>query len=178
MSASIVSSDANSVTIQVTIPFGSSMLATEDKIQDCLNLVGQLATGKALEQFDTDGAPIEMDGRRWTSKGRESKVYQSPYGPVPVGRHLYQTSQGGITFCPLEVDARILGTTTPRFAKQISHKYAEMSSVRVAADLKENHGRVVARSFIQNLAETVGAVAVAKEESCEVDPSDWTIWQG
>ena len=165
MSASIVSSDANSVTIQVTIPFGSSMLATEDEIQGCLNLVGQLATGKALEQFDTDGAPIEMDGRRWTSKSREPKVYQSPYGPVPVERHLYQTSQGGITFCPLEVDARIIGTTTPRFAKQISHKYAEMSSVRVAADLKENHGRVVARSFIQNLAETVGAVAVAKEES-------------
>ena len=54
MSASIVSSDANSVTIQVTIPFGSSMLATEDEIQGCLNLVGQLATGKALEQFDTD----------------------------------------------------------------------------------------------------------------------------
>ena len=164
MPASIVSSDANSVTIQLTIPFKGSMLSSEDEIQSALNLAGQLATEKALEQFDSDGSPIEMSGQRWSSKGKESKVYQSPYGPIQVARHLYQTPQGGSTFCPLETDARIIRTATPRFAKQISHKYAEMSSVRVVEDLKENHGREVARSFIQNLAETVGSIAIAKEE--------------
>ena len=140
------------------------MLSSEDAIQSALNLAGQLATEKALEQFDSDGRPLERSGQRWTSKGQESKVYQSPYGPIQVARHVYQTSQGGSTFCPLETDGRIIRTATPRFAKQISHKYAEMSSVRVAADLKENHGRAVARSFIQNLAETVGTVALAKAE--------------
>ena len=164
MSASIVSSDANSVTIQVTIPFKESLLNSEEEIQSALNLAGQLATEKALEQFDSDGSPIDKSGQRWTSKGKEPKIYQSPYGPIEVSRHLYQTSQGGSTFCPLETDGRILRTATPRFAKQISHKYAEMSSVRVAEDLKENHGRVVARSFIQNLAEMVGSVAIAKAE--------------
>lgn len=165
MPASIVSSNANSVTIQITIPFGTTMLGSEDEIQDGLNLAGQLATEKALEQFDSDGSPLERSGQRWTSKGKDAKVYQSPYGPVQVERHLYQTSQGGSTFCPLEIDARIIRTATPRFAKQISHKYAEMSSVRVAEDLTENHNRAVARSFIQNLAETVGAVAMSKEET-------------
>ncbi len=164
MPASIVSSDANSVTIQVTIPFNSSMLASEDEIQEVLNIAGQLATEKALEQYDSDGSPLDYAGQHWTSKGKEPKVYQSPYGPVQVERHLYQTSRGGSTFCPLETDARIIRTATPRFAKQISHKYAEMSSVRVVNDLKENHGRSVARSFIQNLADTVGSVALAKEE--------------
>ncbi|NET40189.1 MAG: ISKra4 family transposase [Cyanothece sp. SIO1E1] len=165
MPAAIVSSDAHSVTIQVTIPFGHSMLASEDEIQSGLNLAGQLATSKALEQFDSDGSPIERGGQRWTSKGREPKVYQSPYGEIQVERHLYQTAQGGETFCPLEVEARMIRTATPRFAQQISHKYAEMSSVRVVEDLRANHGRGVARSFVQNLAETVGTIAIAKEES-------------
>ncbi|EKU98290.1 hypothetical protein Lepto7375DRAFT_7556 [Leptolyngbya sp. PCC 7375] len=132
MPASIVSSEANSVTIQITIPFGTTMLGSENEIQQGLNLAGQLATEKALEQFDSDGSPIERSGQRWTSKGKDAKVYQSPYGPVQVARHLYQTSEGGSTFCPLETDARMIRTATPRFAKQISHKYAEMSSVRVA----------------------------------------------
>lgn len=164
MSASIVSSDANSVTVQVTIPLSASMLDSELSIQSALNVVGQVATVKALEKFDSDGGPIEFKGERWTSKGKEEKIYQSPYGAVTVGRHLYQTSRGGKTFCPLEHDAHIIRTATPRFAKQVSHKYAEMSSVRVASDLRENHGRPVARSFIQNLAELVGMFALAKEE--------------
>jgi len=42
-----------------------------------------------------------------------------------VPRHVYQTSEGGTTFCPLERDARIVLTSTPRFARQISHKYGE-----------------------------------------------------
>lgn len=164
MPATIVRSDANSVTIEVTISFSSSMLSSEDEIQIVLNEAGQLATGKALEQFDSDGSPLDYAGEHWTSKGKDSKVYQSPYGPVTVDRHVYQRSQGGSTFCPLETDGRIIRTATPRFAKQISHKYGEMSSVRVVNDLQENHGRSVARSFIQNLADTVGSVALAKEE--------------
>ncbi|NEO74698.1 MAG: ISKra4 family transposase [Moorea sp. SIO3H5] len=39
-----------------------------------------------------------------------------------------------------------------------------MSSGRVVVDLAENHGRQVARSFVQNVAETVGCIAQAKEE--------------
>ena len=165
MSASIIESDVNSVTLQITIPFEGSMLATEESIQSTLNAAGVLASGTALEQFDTDGSPLEFGGQRWSSKGRQPKTYQSPYGKVSIQRHVYQSPEGGATFCPLEVDSRIVLTSTPRFAKQISHKYAEMSGPRVVTDLAENHGRRVTRSFVQNLAETVGSIALSQEES-------------
>ena len=140
------------------------MLACEESIQTHLNAAGVLASGKALEQFDTDGSPLEIGGVVYTSKGRQPKSYQSPYGKVSIERHVYQSSAGGATFCPLEVDGRIIVTSTPRFAKQISHKYAEMSGPRVVNDLRENHGRRVPRSFVQTLAETVGSIALAQEE--------------
>lgn len=165
MGALIVESDANSVTIQITIPYESTMLSTEESIQSELNEAGVLASGKALEQFDTDGSPLEIEGVRWTSKGQQPKSYQSPYGKVSIERHIYQSAAGGATFCPLEVDSRIVLTSTPRFAKQISHKYAEMSGPRVVSDLKENHGRQVTRSFVQNVAEMVGSIALSQAES-------------
>lgn len=165
MSATIVESDANSVTIQITIPFDRSMLASEESIQIHLNAAGVLASGKALEQFDTDGSPLLVGGVVYTSKGRQPKSYQSPYGKVSIERHVYQSSQGGTTYCPLEVDGRIIVTSTPRFAKQISHKYAEMSGPRVVNDLRENHARQVPRSFVQTVAETVGSIALAQEEN-------------
>jgi hypothetical protein len=165
MSATIVESDTNSVTIQITIPFEGSMLASEESIQTQLNEAGVLASGKALAQFDTDGSPLALGGVVYTSKGRQPKSYQSPYGKVSIARHVYQSSEGGATFCPLEVDGRIIVTSTPKFAKQISHKYAEMSGPRVVNDLSENHGRQVPRSFVQTLAETVGSIGLAQEEN-------------
>ena len=140
------------------------MLASEERIQTELNAAGVLASGKALEQFDTDGSPLEMGGVVYTSKGRQPKSYQSPYGKVSLERHVYQSSAGGVTYCPLEVDGRIIVTSTPRFAQQISHKYVEMSGPRVVNDWRENHGRSVPRSFVQTLAETVGSIALAQAE--------------
>ena len=53
---------------------------------------------------------------RFTTKGQEPKTYQTPYGPVSVPRHVYQTGEGGTTFCPLERNARVILTSTPRSA--------------------------------------------------------------
>lgn len=165
MSASIIERDTENVTIQIQIPLSSmSLIASEETIQQVLNEAGTLATGEALKQFDTDGSAIEVAGGRWTSKGKLPKTYQTPYGAVEIPRHVYQSSTGGATFCPLEVDGRIIITSTPRFAKQISHKYAEMSSPRLVEDLQDNHGRSVPRSFVQTLAEAVGSIALLKEE--------------
>jgi hypothetical protein len=167
MNTSIIESDEKSVTLQITIPYSKSFIETEENIQSALNDAGALASGEALKQFDTNGLPIEVDGKNWTSKGQQPKTYQTPYGSIAINRHVYQTSAGGSTYCPLEVDARMIITSTPRFAKQISHKYAEMSSVRLVEDLRENHGITVHRSFLQILAEAVGSIALSKEE-------DWT----
>ena len=165
MSATIIERQENSVTVQVTIPLSRSMLDTEEAIQEALNQAGVLATAEALGQFDTDGSPLLFGSSRFTSKGQEPKTYQTPYGPASVARHVYQTGEGGTTFCPLERDARIILTSTPRFAMLISHKYGEGPADRVVRDLTSNHGRPVAASFVQDTAAAVAGVVQIKEES-------------
>lgn len=103
-----------------------------------------------------------------TAKGtRESKEFQTPYGAVEVNRFVYQTSDGGKTYIPLDVGSRIINTSTPKFAKMVSSKYAGDGAPGVQRDLEENHNRPVALSFIKNISDSVGIIAVAKEE-------DWT----
>jgi hypothetical protein len=165
MPATMIARQENSVTIEITVLLTRSMLDTEEAIQQGLNQAGVLASAEALKQFDTDGSPLEMGSTRWTSKGQEPKTYQTPYGAVRVPRHVYQTGEGGATFCPLERDARIILTATPRFAKQVSNKYGEGPAARVVQDLGRNHGRPVALSFVQDTAAAVAAVVQAKEES-------------
>jgi hypothetical protein len=164
MSAAIIERQESSVTIQISIPLTRSMLETEESIQQALNQAGVLATTEALKQFDTDGSPLQMGSTRWTSKGQEPKTYQTPYGEAAVERHVYQTGEGGTTFCPLERDARIILTATPRFAKQISSKYGEGPAARVVRDLLGNHGRSVSDCFVQDTAAAVAAVVQVKEE--------------
>jgi hypothetical protein len=164
MPATIIDRQENSVTIQITVSLSRSMLDSEESIQTALNEAGMLATTEALKQFDTDGSPLAFGATRWTSKGQEPKDYQTPYGEVTVARHVYQTGEGGTTFCPLERDARIILTSTPRFAKQISNKYGEGPAARVVKDLQGNHGRPVSLSLVQDTAAAVAAVVQAKEE--------------
>src|SRR5437764_3103042 len=167
MPATIVARTESAFTIQVEIPYGSSMLHAEEAIQQRLNEAGTLATGEVLQRFDADGSPIQVGDTKLTSKGKLLKEYQTPYGVAPVERHVYQSSRGGRTYCPLDRNARIVGSSTPKFAKMVSHKYAEFGSARVIKDLAENHGRQVARCFVQDVADAVAAVAMAKEEEWE-----------
>ncbi len=165
MSARLISVNKDTVTMEVEVKLGGSMLEMEAGIQDAINEVGVLATGEALHRFDTDGTAIDIGGENWTSKGRLAKVYQTPYGEMDIDRHVYQRSKGGKTYCPMERGARIVVTSTPRFAMQVSHKFAAASSTQVRRDLAENHGRAVARSYLQGVAEAVGSIAQAKEET-------------
>src|SRR5512142_2687523 len=164
MNATITTRTPTSFILQVEVPYNDSMLDFEEVLQHRLNEAGVLATAEGLRQFDTDGAPITVGPVKFTSKGPVEKDYQTPYGVATVARHVYQSPQGGPTYCPLDRDARIVITSTPRFAKVISHKYAEFSSPRVQIDLKENHGRVVSRCLIQDVADAVAAAVLAKEE--------------
>ncbi len=152
-------------TLEVKIPYQSSMLDFEERIQEAVNQVGLAATQEALSQFDTDGSPIIVGSAKFTSKGQEGKRYQTPYGSVVVDRHVYQGSKGGKSYIPLDHNARIIVTSTPKFAKSVSSKYADLGSSRVQADLEQNHGRTVARCYIQDISEAVGAMISAKEES-------------
>jgi len=164
MDATIIARTPTSFTLQVEVPYNDSMLDFEETLQHRLNDAGVVATAEGLKQFDTDGSPITVGPVKFTSKGQIEKDYQTPYGVATVARHVYQSPQGGPTYCPLDRDARIVVTSTPRFAKVLSHKYAEFSSPRAQVDLQENHGRSISRCLIQDVADAVAAAVLAKEE--------------
>src|SRR5438874_1985273 len=141
--------------------------------QDRLNQAGVLATQEILRQFDTDGSPIQVGDTELTSKGKRLKGYQTPYGVAPVERHVYQSSRGGRTSCPLDRNARIVVSSTPEFARMVSHKDAEFGSARVSIDLAENLGRRVARWFVQDVADAVAGVAMATADDREYRRPKW-----
>jgi len=167
MDAKIIEKKSNSIVIQVEIPISNSMLTTEEAIQSAINEAGLEATKYALNQFDTDGTPLKIGNTRYTTKGQIPKIYQAPYGELEIQRHVYQNSSGGATFCPLENDARIIVSSTPKFAKMISSKYSETGATRVQIDLEENSGRYISRSFIQDISEAVAATIKNKQENWE-----------
>jgi len=164
MDAKIVNRDGDNVSIQIDVSLKGSMLDAEDRIQSALNKAGTLATEELLSKFDSDGSPITFGSVKYTARSRDAKTYQTPYGEIALERYVYQTSKGGKIFVPLETDARIIGTSTPRFAKIVSNKYANMGSTALIKDLNENHNRRVVRSFVKNVSDRVGAIALAKEE--------------
>ena len=80
MEAEIIKKDSKSITIQVTIPLSEDMLTTEESIQQGVNQAGMIATQYALSQHDTNGEPIKVGEKKYTSKGKLSKTYQCPFG--------------------------------------------------------------------------------------------------
>ena len=162
MEAEIIKKDFESITLQLTISFSADMLSSEEAIQQGVNLAGLLATEHSLSRFDTDGTPIEVSEKKYTSKGQVSKTYQCPFGEFELYRHVYQSNEGGSTYCPLDTDARILVFSTPKFAKTVSHKYSQVGSRQVQRDLEENHGRSISHTYIQNISNAVEKVASSK----------------
>jgi len=67
-----------SITISVNVKLTGSFLEMEESIQKAVNEVGLQATLTALESFDTDGSPIEVSGKRMTSKGKQKKRFLRP----------------------------------------------------------------------------------------------------
>lgn len=169
MAAAVVRRTDTGFLLQVEVPYEDSMLDAEDAILAALNEAGVAATEEALKRFDADGKPIRLGPLRLTSMGRVRKEYQTPYGVATIERHVYQSSRGGPTYCPLDREARVVVSSTPRFARMISHKYAEFGAARVLHDLAECHGRAASKAFVQDVADAVAAAALAKEEDWEYE---------
>jgi hypothetical protein len=77
-------------------------------------------------------------------------------------RKVYQGTKGGKIHVPLEVQGRVIGSSTPRFSKQVSWKYSQLSADKVRADLSENHGRTVSKGLIQTIGKRVGKLLIDK----------------
>jgi len=156
-----------SITVSTTFKLTGSMLEMENTILNAVNKVGCVGTEEALKQFDTNGSPLLLNDVKWTARNKDAKKYQTPYGVVNIERYVYQTSKGGKIFCPLEDKARTVYAATPKFAQQLSHKYAQGNAKAVCTDLKENHNRLIAKGTVQNIADWIGGIACAQEEQWE-----------
>jgi hypothetical protein len=169
MPATIISQSPTEVKIELTVKLSGNMLESEYAIQEAVNEAGNLATGCALESFDTDGSPIEIAGRRLHPKKvngsyKHPKNYQTPYGIRRVERYVYQGSGGGAGYSPLDAGARIISTSTPMMAKLVSAKYSRMGGLETVDDFRD-HGRVVEKRYVQNMADSVAQIAGMKEEN-------------
>ena len=135
MEVNIASRTKSSFKLEIAIPYVASMFESEELIQSSLNQGGILATKEMMETHDTNGSPIILNGKKLTSKGQESKEFQTPYGSVEVARHVYQSSSGGETYVPMDVSCKIINTSTPKFAKMVTSKYASDAAPGVQRDL-------------------------------------------
>jgi hypothetical protein len=169
----IVSQSDNKITLQVTIDLsGDTFLDVEDAILEGCNSVGCKATEEALVRHDTDGSAIMVEGKKLTARTSHRKTYQTPYGNVSVNRYVYQSSSGGRIYCPLDNTVRMIHGSTPRFARMLTYKYSCMNARETCSDFLNNHGRRVSLSFLQNIADSVGAIGQATEERWSYEMPD------
>jgi len=169
MLAELVNRDGNEVTVQFTVKLTGSMLDDEQALQRSLNEAGQIAMGPMLEQFDTNGEPIRVEGVKHTVRVRSPQTYETPYGPVQVERNVYQSSRGGRTYVPLEADGRMVLNSTPRYSQIVSGKYARFGADAICEDLLECNGRKLSRNYAKGLSDFVGSIAQCYESQWEYD---------
>ena len=163
MPAQLIEQKGNTIKVQFTLELTGQMLRDEQSLQQVLNEAGQIAMGPMLKQFDTHGEPIRVHDVKHTVKDYAPQTYETPYGPVPVERHTYQTSHGGRAYVPLEQDARMVLNSTPRYAQIVSGKYARFGADSIRDDLLECNGREISRNYAKKLSDVVGAIADCHE---------------
>jgi len=169
MPAKLIGQQGSTITVQFTVELTGQMLKDEQALQQSLNVAGQMAMQPMLKQFDTKGEPIRVAGVRHSVKDYAPQTYETPYGPVKVQRHTYQTCKGGRAYVPLENDGRMVLNSTPRYAQIVSGKYARFGADAICEDLLECNGRKLSRNYAKKLSDFVGSIAQCHESQWEYD---------
>ena len=147
MKASI---NTNAVTNELTITIQglngedieqASFYEGEVQVRDLLKLIGQELTVHLLRSHAVEAPTLEREGKTYYRKDASLGHYQTLYGAVVLSRHLYQTSAGGATLCPLERDCQLsFGTATPLLTEVVSFKLASAPAGEVTQDLAQSPG--------------------------------------
>jgi hypothetical protein len=136
----------------------------EVQVQEILNVVGQELTTDLLRQHEVTDERWEYAGQTYYRKEASVGHYQTLHGELAVARHLYQTSAGGVTVCPLEIKAGFqFGSATPRLAEVVAFKVASATPREVAQDLKKSTRVNLSASYLSEVAQQVGARALARK---------------
>jgi hypothetical protein len=167
--------NANTVTHELTITIQginwedlkqASFYEGEVQVQDLLKLIGQELTVHLLRSKAVDAPTLTVQGKTYYRKAASPGHYQTLYGEVVFSRHLYQSSAGGPTFCPLEVNCQLcFGAATPLLAEVVSFKLASAPAGEVAQDLAKSHGLSLSDTYLHHLAQQVGRIALDKQEA-------------
>jgi hypothetical protein len=135
----------------------------ECQVRALLQLLGQELTAHLLQSKDVSTPRLELAGQSYYRKEASAGHYQTLYGEVVVSRHLYQTSAGGATLCPLERNCQLrFGSATPLLAEVISFKLANQTAGEVEQDLAKSHGLALSDTSLRQLAHQVGQLALDK----------------
>lgn len=154
------------VTVTIEVPAREDLggaLALERGLQRALNGVGQAVMAEALGRYDTEGESILLGSVLLTSKGRSPECYRTLFGPVDVARHVYQTSDGGRTFCPLEQSARICKNATIGLCQMLAAKHVSLSGRGLQRELELSHQLDFHLSYLQDVTQEFGKRALGKE---------------
>jgi len=169
MPAKLIEQKDHKITIQFTVELTGQMLKDEQALQQSLNEAGQAAMEPMIKQFDTNGEPLRVNGVKHTVKNYAPQIYETPYGPVQLQRHTYQTCKGGRAYVPLENDARMILNSTPRYSQIVSGKYARFGADAIGEDLLEGNERKLSRNYAKKLSDFVGAIAQCYASEWEYD---------
>lgn len=132
-------------------------------VQAVVRVTGQELTARLLQRQAVSAPQLEVAEQSYYRKAASVGHYQTLYGPLRLERYRYQTSGGGVTICPLEQKCQLqFGSATPLLAEVISFKLASASAREVAADLGKSHALHLSPSYLQSVAQGVGAQAVAQ----------------
>ena len=86
-----------------------------------------------------------------------------------MARHVYHSSYGGATYCPIELGARVILTATPLLAKQAAFKLGVMDSNAAISDFRQS-GRKIARSYLQKIEADVASIIDEKQDYWQYVP--------
>lgn len=135
----------------------------EAAVRRLLQVAGQELTADLMRCQDLDVERLELQGKTYYRKEPSAGHYQTLHGESVVERHLYQTSAGGETICPMEINCQmIFGSATPLLAEVASFKLASMTAGEAERDLAKSHGLKLSDSYLREIAQQVGQIAVEK----------------
>lgn len=146
-----------------------AVYAGELQVRELLKAIGRALSVELLRSKDVSTPTLLVDGESYYRKEASPGHYQTVYGEVVVHRHRYQRSRGGATVCPLEERGQIrFGAATPLLAEVVSFKLASASAREVAQDLAKSHGVTFSDTYLHQLAQAVGHIAVEKQTAWEL----------
>jgi hypothetical protein len=143
----------------------ASFYAGEVQVRQLLQLIGQALTVELLRSKEIMAAHLEHAGETYYRKEATPGHYQTLYGEVVVTRHLYQSSAGGKTLCPLELQCQLsFGSATPLLAEVVSFKLASQTAGEIEQDFATCQGLTLSDTYLRTLGEQVGQLALEKAE--------------